>query len=808
MQKFRKAQKLNQAAIEKYLEKSPSLNSSSEDEDEEAIQKSVDQVMILYQGEGVDVEKVISYLANLFQSGGAVCLICISNVKKVDPIWNCSKCYSFMHLSCILHWIKDSLSYKRESGIPPIWACPKCRMEYTESQVPKSYMCFCKKTLNPSYQPWCIPHSCGDTCEKQLQPICGHSCVLLCHPGPCPPCAQMVYTSCYCGKEPPAPRRCSSKYWTCGKVCNKKLECCDHYCKEFCHSGNCPSCKEIVTVACHCKSSKEKRVCHQSSWRCNTSCGKELSCKIHSCKESCHLPGDCGDCPMEKNRTCPCGKKTYAVSCKEAQVPTCGDTCSKLLNCGVHTCNMRCHQDRCGQCLEVALKTCKCGSFKKEIACTKEFHCNKKCTQIRLCGKHLCNKKCCDCLINNTHNSCEKMCDNTLHCKKHKCSAPCHSGPCYPCNRTDVIHCRCGHNKITVPCGSMKKVKPPSCNKLCKIPPICHHPKRESHKCHMGNCPPCRKICGLSYKKCGHSCPAVCHTKVWTKVRVNGVSHPTGPWEKEKYTLELKTFPCPPCEYSVMVTCLGGHETQSWPCHMSNPASCLRPCDRLLNCTNHKCELLCHKIQAENNGEGTPCMVCEKRCFLPRPESCTHACPKQCHKPPCDPCKQLVKSHCHCGISILFKRCSDLTLATKTERDKLLMCGSQCPRTYPCGHRCIDNCHPGPCRSDVQCNKKHRQVDMNCDEVCQKLKEEKEQVRLAALELKLKQEEMKNLEEIAKFEKKFKRRKRTREKHEHESLSQEGISCYKLFLASTILISILGVVITYVITNNFITVNL
>lgn len=37
-------------------------------------------------------------------------------------IWNCDKCYAFLHMSCILHWINDSLSYKRAKGIIPIWA--------------------------------------------------------------------------------------------------------------------------------------------------------------------------------------------------------------------------------------------------------------------------------------------------------------------------------------------------------------------------------------------------------------------------------------------------------------------------------------------------------------------------------------------------------------------------------------------------------------------------------------------------------------------------------------------------------------
>ena len=37
--------------------------------------------------------------------------------------------------------------------------------------------------VNPKFDPWSVPHSCGETCERGLDPDCGHSCLLLCHPG-------------------------------------------------------------------------------------------------------------------------------------------------------------------------------------------------------------------------------------------------------------------------------------------------------------------------------------------------------------------------------------------------------------------------------------------------------------------------------------------------------------------------------------------------------------------------------------------------------------------------------------------------
>ncbi|GAB1864395.1 NF-X1-type zinc finger protein NFXL1 [Camponotus japonicus] len=825
MQKFRRAQAQNKLSIERHLEANMSLNSSSEEEDEtneEDVQNVVGKVLLAYQGQSTDAEKVISYLINSFQSSSAVCLICISTVKKIDPIWNCNKCYAFLHMSCILHWINDSLSYKQAKGITPIWACPKCRMEYNQDQIPRSYECFCKKTINPPYQPWIIPHSCGETCGKLLQPECGHKCVLLCHPGPCPPCAKMVSVKCYCGKLLPQPRRCNAKNWSCGTICDKKYKFCSHTCNNLCHDGECPPCMETVSLKCHCKNNQKEGKCYEGTWSCERPCNRKFSCNVHICESTCHLPDDCGNCPLEKNRCCPCGKKRYEVLCRQQQVPTCGDTCGKLLDCGSHFCNMRCHIDRCGQCLEVVTKACRCGSYIKEIACGKEFHCNKKCTQMRLCGRHLCNKKCCDCISKNTSNPCEKTCENMLNCRKHKCAAPCHSGPCYPCTRMDTVQCRCGSSKITVPCGTRKRIKPPPCNKSCKIPPDCHHNKRETHRCHQGPCPPCKKICGLIHKRCGHSCPATCHTKVWVKVKANGVkAQPIGPWEKPgKDIMELKTLPCPPCEISVSVTCLGGHETRPWPCHMSKPSSCGRACGQLLPCKNHTCELTCHKIQTSDNKSDSviPCMECEKECQFARLPGCMHACPEPCHPAPCKSCKQLVRVSCHCGISTLYRHCVDLITATNKKHDELLKCGNQCPKNYSCGHRCINDCHPGECKGEEQCSKKVRlwckckrikkdflclrlqkeQITVECDNVCESLKIEKKEAQEAIIAKKREVEELRNRKEIEKFEKKFKPRRKRKDKYENSKLSQGnmGNNCWNAWILA-IIVSIIGIVIVY-----------
>jgi len=44
-------------------------------------------------------------------------------------------------------------------------------------------MCFCEKVIEPKFDAWLVPHSCGQTCGRKLKPDCGHACLLLCHPG-------------------------------------------------------------------------------------------------------------------------------------------------------------------------------------------------------------------------------------------------------------------------------------------------------------------------------------------------------------------------------------------------------------------------------------------------------------------------------------------------------------------------------------------------------------------------------------------------------------------------------------------------
>lgn len=64
-----------------------------------------------------------------------------------------------------------------------IFCSPKCRFEYKRSDTPSRYYCYCGKVEDPPLDPWLVPHSCGQVCERDFKPSCGHKCLLLCHPG-------------------------------------------------------------------------------------------------------------------------------------------------------------------------------------------------------------------------------------------------------------------------------------------------------------------------------------------------------------------------------------------------------------------------------------------------------------------------------------------------------------------------------------------------------------------------------------------------------------------------------------------------
>lgn len=779
--KFADACKEIQKNVEKYIATHQFDNVESDEEDDDDDLEEDGIIEKLYQGYSGErsSSRTDQFLKDACKTGAQVCLVCIDNIKHADSVWSCKECFCSFHMSCVQKWAKDSIYQLAEAHLESDphfnkstlkWCCPKCRNEYAQSDIPSRYYCYCGKEEDPKFDPWLVPHSCGETCRKLLKPECGHYCFLLCHPGPCPPCPSMVQSKCYCGSQPAQTRRCSAKAWSCGKPCGGLLRCGQHTCEEPCHADECKPCPRQSLQPCLCGSGKKKRFCADPTWQCDKVCGKAYSCGHHECKKVCHS-GECGKCPSSGPRTCPCGKTSHILPCTE-KIPSCGDTCGKQLACGIHYCADRCHKGSCAACLQFCVKKCRCGAREKEMACSKEFTCEIKCKNIKDCRRHNCNRKCCE----GNCPPCEHLCGRTLSCRNHKCKSRCHPGPCYPCSLTHTISCSCKATTITVPCGREKNTPPPKCSKLCRKPPACHHPARAKHKCHSGECPQCRMMCSLKLN-CGHICPALCHDAVPIKI----VSHKkrAGPWEPvEGPRIEIQKKPCPPCQVPVPTTCFGNHETVNWPCCDIRPHSCGRKCGRLSACTNHTCARECHVVEGAVNDKeaGKNCAPCEELCSKPRPDGCSHTCGKPCHRGKCSFCKQLVKVKCHCGLNNLYIECHTLNSAATDEKEALCSCKNHCNKSISCSHRCMKECHSGPCSDPTSCRKRvtircpcrrikkdaichlviSGQVVVECDEVClEKIKALEEEKRREEEELKRKElESLEKLNEGRKHKKK------------------------------------------------------
>uniref|UniRef100_A0A452I3U3 NF-X1-type domain-containing protein n=1 Tax=Gopherus agassizii TaxID=38772 RepID=A0A452I3U3_9SAUR len=478
---------------------------------------------------------------------------------------------------------------------------PKCRFEYKRSETPTRYYCYCGKVEDPELDPWLVPHSCGQVCEREFKPPCGHKCLLLCHPGPCPPCPKMVAIACYCKKAKPVPRRCSTKEWSCQLPCGQKLPCRQHNCENPCHPGNCQSCPRVSKQRCVCGRQTAERLCASPFWQCEQVCGRTLPCGNHTCEQVCHS-GPCGECPRSGKRPCPCGKSMFFLPCTE-DVPTCGDSCDKVLECGIHRCSQRCHRGPCELCRQEVEKQCRCGKHTKRMPCHKPYLCETKCIKIRDCQKHQCKRKCCS----GNCPPCDQLCGRTLGCRNHKCPSVCHRGGCYPCPETIDVLCNCSKTVLKVPCGRERSTKPPKCKELCSRPPTCHHPSQEKHSCHFGPCPACRQSC-QKVLKCSHLCPASCHDEAL--VKQTGLHQPAGPWEQPSEPAFIQTaLPCPPCQVPVPTPL---------PCHSAGPYSCKRFCGRLLDCQNHTCMKECHKCTKVNGNADRQKVRCFFVFFLKR----------------------------------------------------------------------------------------------------------------------------------------------------------------------------------------------
>uniref|UniRef100_M4CY26 RING-type domain-containing protein n=1 Tax=Brassica campestris TaxID=3711 RepID=M4CY26_BRACM len=661
----------------------------------------------------LDLSKIQSFLASS-SSGAVSCLICLERIKRTDPTWSCtSSCFAVFHLFCIQNWARQCLDVHAALAVTrpstetePVWNCPKCRSSYLKSKIPSRYLCYCGKEEDPpADNPWILPHSCGEVCERGLSNNCGHRCLLLCHPGPCASCPKLVKSKCFCGGVEDV-RRCGHKLFSCGEVCDKVLDCEIHSCREICHDGECPPCRERAVYRCCCGKVEEEEDCCERVFRCEGSCESKLNCGKHVCERGCH-GGECGLCPYQGKRSCPCGKKFYqGLSCDVA-APLCGGTCDKVLGCGYHRCPERCHRGACLEtCRIVVTKSCRCGGTKKQVPCRQDVVCERKCQRMRDCGKHPCRRRCCD----GQCPPCSEICGKKLKCRNHKCQSPCHRGECAPCPIMVSISCACGQTHFEVPCGTENNQRPPRCRKLCNITPLCRHGQiQKPHKCHYGACPPCRLPCDEEYP-CGHKCKLRCHGPRPPPNR-EFILKPT----KKMLNVHVESTPgspCPRCPELVWRPCVGHHlaAERMMVCSDKTQFACDNLCGNPLPCGNHYCSFTCHPLEIKSSSSdkrSESCEKCELRCQKERSPKCQHPCPRRCHPEDCPPCKTLVKRSCHCGAMVHAFECIEYNTLSEQEQSKARSCRGPCHRKLPnCTHLCPEICHPGQCPSPEKCGKK------------------------------------------------------------------------------------------------------
>lgn len=177
----------------------------------------------------------------------------------------------------------------------------------------------------------------------------------------------------------------------CTRSCGRKLKCGNHNCSDLCHRGPCGSCKEALfeDISCACGRTvlQAPLPCGTQAPPCNFPCTKTKTCGHPQVQHSCHPEEeDCPKCPFLTEKACLCGKKTLKNQpCWRADVP-CGLVCGKSLKCGSHSCRKTCHKP--GEC-EDAHQHCQqeCAKAKKMCghACEQPCHAPATCKEDKAC---------------------------------------------------------------------------------------------------------------------------------------------------------------------------------------------------------------------------------------------------------------------------------------------------------------------------------------------------------------------------------------------------------------------------------------
>ena len=606
------------------------------------------------------------------------CSICSELIHDKQYIWNCTQCSVILHLKCIQRYY-DTISQQNSltsHQSQTTFRCPTCL--YTYLSKPIDYLCYCTAELQPINIPYILPHSCGKQCNKLLQ-CSKHTCAELCHPGPCNRCTRYGGTiACYCNRST-IQLKCGesdTNNKSCGMICNKQLRCyLDHSCNDLCHSGPCNVCMELVKQSCYCNK-------HTGIVR-------------------------------------PCGLADSINQTNNILQYNCGEQCNKLLDCGNHYCSKLCHSGACDSCSDLP-------SLQQHCACNQTIIPSNNNTIRQSCLAPL--------------PTCQLVCNKPLSCGRHNCTQPCHNGACTAtCAQSMDVACRCMRNIITISCNEYNQLPIDTdsntpivtCKQRCTIKLSCRQ-----CQCHELCCSPavnlshlCTKICGKQLNCQLHTCDSFHHTgkcHTCTVVYTDGLACACGrtrtmpntvcgtlirpqctyPCSKKRSCGHSCTYAChpddcPPCAVLCSKKCAGQHRLlNNIPCYAIAP-SCGQKCGQLLQCGTHTCTKNCHAStipcgltaisqltnntsvwskqssnQSNTNNSGVASVPsCGQKCLQPKP--CTHLCQQKCHPAaPCDtsiPCNDTVVLTCPCGRIKQNVKCH-------SQANHIVECNDECAR--------------------------------------------------------------------------------------------------------------------------------
>ncbi|KAG6549717.1 hypothetical protein Mapa_008697 [Marchantia paleacea] len=606
----------------------------------------------LWRAKKSQVPQLVQELEERLTRGTIECMICYDMVGRSSPMWSCGSCYAIFHLNCIKRWARAPTSTdlsvsSANHSLEGNWRCPGCQAVELITARDLRYNCFCGQVDNPSVDHYLTPHSCGGPCKKPLDRSktkrCNHYCTMQCHPGPCPPCSAVAPSECCpCGKKT-FTRRCGEQkaISSCGDVCGRKLSCGRHSCSRICHEGSCELCKVDVNTQCFCGKKHETMSCgaveiqgnvdfERGILSCGGRCSKILSCGNHECQEKCH-PGPCGECEVSPAmlQTCPCGKKKLQELVGTGRprikctdpVPTCGQGCCKVLPCKVHVCRDLCHSGPCPPCRVPVEQKCRCGSSSRSVAC----HVSQ--------GNPFVGEETEGLFL------CERKCGQKKSCGRHRCNNRCCPSTTNGASLQDTSD-RDPHDCFLA-CGKKLRCRQHNCQE----------------RCHSGHCPPCLESIFTELScACGKTCippPVPCGTPLPSCQEPCSFRQPCG-----HLATHLCHFgDCPPCTVPVTKECVGNHVLlRGVPCG-SRDIKCNKLCGKTRQCGLHACARACHVPPCDNVEDGNARGVktvkhsCGQPCGAPR-RDCSHTCSLTCHpSAPCpdNRCKVVVTITCGCG---------------------------------------------------------------------------------------------------------------------------------------------------------------